>query len=181
MDEGESLIILYSAVADADAEGEGMGFDIGETGGFHHVLHGLAGDEGVDGLGEVFVGAGFVAGDEGGGAGEDFGEVEVVERAEEAVGGEGELEDDEAAAGFEDALEFFDGGEGVLDVADAEGDGEDIGVGIGQGKSESVGVDEFGEPIQCVRPHQDVDKARELLFVPCCPEVIFPRLDAGDR
>jgi hypothetical protein len=72
-----------AAVADADAEGEGEGFDVGEAGGFHHFLHRFSGDEGVDGLGEVFVGAGFVAADPGGGAGEDFGEVEVVEGAEE--------------------------------------------------------------------------------------------------
>ena len=44
-------------VADADAEGHGFGEDVGEAGLLHAVLHGLAGDEGVDGFGEVFVGA----------------------------------------------------------------------------------------------------------------------------
>src|SRR5688572_2187339 len=97
-----------------------MGFDLGEAGLFHHVLHGVAGDEGVYGLGEVFVCAGFVAGNESGGAGEDFGEVEVVEGAEKAVGGEGELEDDETASWFEDAIELTDCGGRILHVANAK-------------------------------------------------------------
>jgi hypothetical protein len=74
---GLGILIFDSAVADADAEGEGEGLNVREAGGFHHLLHGFSGDEGVDGLGEIFVGAGFVAADPGGGAGEDFGEVEV--------------------------------------------------------------------------------------------------------
>ncbi len=101
-----------------------------------------AGDEGVDGLGEVFVGAGFVAGDEGGGDGHDFFEVEIVEGEEEGVGGEGELEDDEAAAGFEDAGEFGDRVLPVGDVSDAEGDGEDVGGGGGEGEGEGVALEE---------------------------------------
>ena len=113
-----------------------------EAGLLHAGLHGVAGDKGVDGFGEVFVGAGFVARDEGGGAGEDFAEVEVVEGAEEGVGGEGELEDDEAAAGLEDAGEFVDGFAPVGDVSDAEGDGEDVGGGVGERKGEGVALDE---------------------------------------
>ena len=118
---------LAAAVADADAEGEGEGLDVAKAGVAHHLLHGVAGDEGVDGLGEVFVGPGFVTGNPGGSAGEDFREVEVVEGAENSVRRQREFEDDQAAAGFEDAMEFFQGGGGIGDVADAEGDGEDVG------------------------------------------------------
>src|SRR5438552_7516301 len=113
---------LAAAVADADAEGEGEGLDVGEAGVAHHLLHRFAGDEGVDGLREVFVGPGFVTGNPGGGAGEDFGEVEVVEGVEDAIGGEREFENDQAAAGFEDSVKFSQGGRGVGDVADAEGE-----------------------------------------------------------
>ena len=104
----------------------------------HHLL---AADEGVHRFGEVFVGAGFVAADEGGGAREDFAEVEVVQAAQDRVGRQGEFEDDQPAAGAEDAMEFADGCGGVGDVADAEGDGQHIAAGVGQRKRHGVAVD----------------------------------------
>src|SRR5438045_2231415 len=82
-----------------------------------------------------------VAADPGGGSREDCAGVKVVEAAEQGVGGEGEFEDDQAAAGAEDAVELADGGGGVGDVADAEGDGDDVGGGVGEGEGEGVAVD----------------------------------------
>src|SRR5213083_1779208 len=67
--------------------------DLSEAGGAHHRGHLLPADEGVDGLGEVLVGARLVAANEGGRAGEDLPEVKVVQAPEVGVGGEGELED----------------------------------------------------------------------------------------
>lgn len=130
----------HAFVADADTEGERFGEDVGEAGGFHAVLHGLSGDEGVDAFGEVFVGTGFVAADEGGGDGHDFTEVEVVEGPHKWVCGEGEFEDDQAATGLEDAREFVNGVAPVGDVADAEGDGEDVGGVVGEGEGEGVAL-----------------------------------------
>ena len=130
-----------AAIADADAEGHGELLDFREAGGGHHADHLLAADEGVYGFGEIFVSTGFVAADEGGGAGEDFAEVEIVHGQQEGIGGEGEFENDEASAGAEDALEFADGGERVGDVANAEGDGDDVAAGIGEGEGLGVAVD----------------------------------------
>ena len=54
-------LIANAFVTDAYAEGERAGDDVLESSGAHAVLHGLAGDEGVDGFGEVLVGAGLGA------------------------------------------------------------------------------------------------------------------------
>src|SRR6476620_6499405 len=99
---------LYAPIAHAHAERQRELLDLAEPGRGHHAGHLLPADEGVDRLREVFVRAGLVAADEGGGAGEDRAEVEVVEAAQEGVSGKGELEDDEAPAGAEDPVELGD-------------------------------------------------------------------------
>src|SRR5688572_24906305 len=132
---------LHTPVADADAEGHRELLDLPEPRRPHHSHHLLAADERIDRLGKVLVGPGLVAADEGSGAGEDLAEVEVVEAAEDGVGGEGELEDDHPAAGAEDAVKLADRGRRVGDVADAEGDGDDVAAGVGEGEGLGVAVD----------------------------------------
>lgn len=114
-----------------DAEGHAGDGDGGEAG-----VEDFGGDAGVrgelvDGAGEVFVG-GAVAGDEGGEAGEDFLEVEIIEGAEEA-GGLGEFEDVEVPAGVEGAVEVGEGGGAVGEVAETEGNGDGVGGDEGEG------------------------------------------------
>lgn len=131
----------------ADAEGEGSLVDGGEAGGGDVAGEGFGGEEGVDGSGEVAVGAGAVAGDEGGGDGHDVVAVEVVGPADGWESGLGELEDDEAAAGSEDAAELAECASGLGDIADAEGDGDDIEGGIVEGECHGIALNVGGDGI----------------------------------
>src|SRR5690242_15482189 len=99
----EGLILrLNAAIADTDAEGHGELLDLGEAGRGHHLHHLVAADEGIYRFWEIFVRAGFVAGDEGRRAREDFSEIEVVEGAQNPVRGEREFENDQSAAWAKD-------------------------------------------------------------------------------
>ena len=127
-------LALPAPVAHAHAEGHRELLDARKPRGGHHRGHLLAADEGVDALGQILVRPGLVAADQRGRARQDLAEVEVVEPAEQAVGREGEFQNDEATIRAEDAVELPKGGGGVGDVADAEGDGDDVGGLIGQGE-----------------------------------------------
>lgn len=76
---GLAALLDCSHAADADAEGEGFGAHIGEVRGAEGGCELLAGEECLDGAGEVLVGAGLVARDECRGEGHDVAAVDVVE------------------------------------------------------------------------------------------------------
>ena len=85
-----------------------MGRGRGEAGGFEEGEHGGASGEFFDGGAEVLVG-GFFASYDAGDEGEDAVKVEAVGGAQ-GWGGEREVEDEEVAAGVEDAGHFTEGG-----------------------------------------------------------------------
>lgn len=123
---GLAALLDCSHAADADAEGEGFGAHIGEVRGAEGGCELLAGEECLDGAGEVLVGAGLVARDECRGEGHDVAAVDVVEPRDGGGAGVGELEDDESARRFQHAAELGEGFGGVVDIAQAERDGDDV-------------------------------------------------------
>ena len=91
------------------AEGPGFVGDLGVAYGGHERGELWGAEEAGDGFGEVGVG-GRIAGEPSADAREDGAEVPAVEIAEDVVGGFGELEDGNGAAGLEDALDFEEAG-----------------------------------------------------------------------
>ena len=91
------------------------------------------------------VGVGFaVAGEDGADAGEDLAKIPAVEGAEDAVGGLGEFEDGESAAGFEEAEHFAEAVFVIGEIAEAESGGEEVEGIVGEGEAEGVGFEEGG-------------------------------------
>ena len=117
-------------VENRNTKGQGLGGDVNEACFFEQCDKLVALDECVDRLGQVFVCTTFIAGDQGGCAGHDVAEVEVVEAFEDWVFGQGELEDDDACARNSDTVKLAQGGKRGCDVADAEGNGQYVG-GVG--------------------------------------------------
>lgn len=136
-------------VESGDAEGEGAGLAGGEAVVGDEFFHGLAGGEAFDGSAEVFVGF-ALAGDPAGDAGHDALEVEEIELADAGEGGDGEVEDEEASAGSEDAGHFVEGDGPGGHVAEAEGDGEGVEGGVVEGEVHAVGGYE-GEKVAALR------------------------------
>ena len=112
-------------------------------------FHGLARGEAFDGAAKVFVGF-ALAGDPAGDARHDALEVEEVELADPREGGDGEVENEEASAGAEDAGHFVEGDGPGGHVAEAEGDGEGVEGGVGEGQVHAVGGYE-GEKVAALR------------------------------
>ena len=112
-------------------------------------FHGVAGGETFDGAAEVFVGF-ALASDPAGDTGHDALQVEEVELADAGEGGDGEVENEEASAGSEDAGHFLEGDRPGSHVAEAEGDGEGVEGSVGEGQVHAIGSNE-GEEVAALR------------------------------
>jgi len=97
----------------------------------------------IEGVEDVAVGGG-VAAEEEAEEGDDEAEVGEVEGAPEGVGGFAEVEDEEAAAGLEDAKEFGEAGFEVGEVAEAVGDGDEGEGVVVEGEAQGIGAAELG-------------------------------------
>ena len=121
----------------------------------NEFFHGVSGRETFDGSAEVFVGL-ALAGDPAGDTGHDALEVEEIELADAGEGGDGEVEDEEASAGSEDAGHFLEGDGPGGHVAEAEGDGEGVEGSVGEGQVHAIGGDEGVEVAAlCLAHHGD--------------------------
>ena len=107
--------------------------------------HGFATRELLDGFAEVVVG-GFFSGEQRGDPRQRVVQVGAVNPAERRRGN-GKIEDEDVAAGIQDAVHFGEGGGVRLHVAQAEGDGERVESGVGKGQAETVGGDELGKTL----------------------------------
>src|SRR3954451_4975303 len=76
---------LLPAISHADTERHRVLRHPRKSRGGHHLAHPLTRDKRIDALRQVLVGAGLVAADPGGGAGEDFAKIKVVEAAEDGI------------------------------------------------------------------------------------------------
>ena len=123
-----------------DAGAEGLAFRLVKTGGAEEGAHAFAAGELLDGFAEVFVG-GFFSSEKGGEVWEDAVEIRAVEPAERR-GRDGEIEDEDVAAGGEDAVHFGEGGGVGLHIPQAEGDGEGLEGGVGEREAEAIGGEE---------------------------------------
>ena len=74
---------------------------------------------------------------------QDVVEIPAVRAAQDAVG-QREIQDDEAAAGLEDAVHFAQRGGVVGHVAQTEGDGDDVEFGVFERELQRVCDDGFG-------------------------------------
>ncbi len=135
---------FFGDVEGGDAEGEGAGLAGGEAVVGDEFFHGLAGGEAFDGAAKVFVGF-ALAGDPAGDTGHDSLKVEEIELADPREGGDGEVENEEASAGAEDAGHFVERDRPGGHVAEAEGDGEGVERGVVEGEVHAVGGDEGEE------------------------------------
>lgn len=130
-----------SAVEDDGAEGEWGGGGCDKARLVEAVEHFGAREECIYRMGEVFVGPGGVSRDPCGGVGHDLGAVEVVERADQGVGGDGKLQDQQSASRAENPSELPHGLQGVLYIANAERDGDHVAAGVGERKCLGVAVE----------------------------------------
>jgi len=126
-----------------DAEVEVRELDVGEAGVAHKLGEGGSVGEAGDAVGEVLVGV-LLAGEEVAEGVEDEAVPEGHPSADEGVGGAGELEDGEAAAGGEDAEKLSESSAVVDKIAEAEADGDEVEACVAQGELEAVGLDERG-------------------------------------
>jgi len=86
----------------------------------------------------------FFAGEDAGDYGEDVMEIDAVGNAQRGWR-QREVEDEEMAAGSQDAGHFAQGAGPGFHVAQAEGDGDGVEGGIGEGEMEGVGEDGIAE------------------------------------
>lgn len=127
---------------------------------FQQIGHRLSGGELLDGAAEVFVGV-ALAGEGSGHFGKDLVKVEAVGAAEKVVG-KGKVEDDQAAAGLQDAVHFPEGGGIAGHVAEAEGDGDDVEGSVGKREVERVRHDRLVEAAGSgVRQHFGAEVGRD--------------------
>lgn len=115
-----------------------------EAVGTNEGLHFRAGGEAFDGAAEVFIG-GTLAGDPASDARHDVLQIEEVELPEPGKARDGEIEDEEAATGAEDAAHFLEGERPGGHVSQAKADGEDIKGSILKRQAEPIGGDEAME------------------------------------
>jgi hypothetical protein len=130
---------LCGVVEARGAEGVAGPGGVGESGVFDQLQHAGWAGEAFDRCGKIGVGAN-VAGDEAAYFGQDGFEVDVIERAYEAIGLIA-FEDSDLAARAEDAVEFGEAFLVVGKVAEAEGGGDEVDGGVGDGEMQRVGFD----------------------------------------
>lgn len=135
---------FHASVTDANAKSERMVGDAGKTGTGHLIHHVLTADERFDADGEIFVGAGFVMAEPGGGMGHDARAVKIVAPAQQGVGRLGKFQNDQPSAGAKNAVKFAQRRSRLLHIADTKGDGDHIAAAIRQGQRLGIAVEKGG-------------------------------------
>lgn len=135
---------LLGLVQAGNAEGERRALSGLEAIGTNEGLHFRAGGKAFDGAAEVFIG-GTLAGDPAGDAGHDVLQIEEIELAEAGEARDGEIEDEEAAAGAEDAAHFLEGERPGGHVSQSKADGEHVEGSILKREAQPISGDEAVE------------------------------------
>jgi len=129
-----------------DAGGERLARGRDEAGIGDEMEHGGAAGELLDGIAEILVG-GLLAGDDAGDERENVMEVELVRGSQNRGAGKGEIEDQEMAAGGDDARHFAQRAGPGLHIPQAEGNGDGIEGGVREGEMKGVGDDGVAEAL----------------------------------